>query len=135
MQADSAFMRVTELLPTWPSGYLWRGRSNEQMDPEAKMGLALPHYLKLVPLAQADLEKYRKDLIEGYLYMAYYYYSQNDLTNAKTYYQQVVEPGSDEQNRYGCVGGFGRTINAHFAFSLNSPTERLGYFFWFLPTL
>lgn len=89
--ADNAFVKVVELNPTWPSGLTWRGRCNEQLDPDSKLGLALPYYQQMLPLAQADATKYKRDLIEGYLYLGYYYYNKEDFATAKFNYGKVIE--------------------------------------------
>jgi tetratricopeptide (TPR) repeat protein len=90
-KADNAFVKVVELNPTWPSGLTWRGRCNEQLDPDSKLGLALPFYQQMIPVAAADPSKYKKDLIEGYLYLGYYYYSKEDYSSAKYNYGKVIE--------------------------------------------
>lgn len=90
-QADNAFVKVVELNPTWPSGLTWRGRCNDLLDPDSKLGLALPFYQQMIPIAAADPTKYKKDLIEGYLYLGYYYYSKDDYDSAKYNYGKALE--------------------------------------------
>ncbi|MBL7786715.1 MAG: tetratricopeptide repeat protein [Chitinophagales bacterium] len=90
-KADDAFLKVTELNATWPSGYAWRARSNDQLDPDSKLGLALPHYQKMISIAQSDPAKYSRDLVEAYLYMGYHYYQKNDLSAAKANYTEVIK--------------------------------------------
>lgn len=90
-KADSAFIKVTEMQPASPTGYLWRARSNSQLDPESEKGFALPFYLKFIELA-TDETKYKKDLLEAYSYLGYYYaiITQN-MTEAKKAWKKVQE--------------------------------------------
>ncbi len=74
VKADTAFAKVTELNPSWPNGYFWRGRSNAQIDTGAKQGLANPYYAKFISLAEADttnITKQKNNLIEANSYLAY----------------------------------------------------------------
>ena len=96
--ADTAFMRVTELQPISPIGHLWRARCNSQLDPESENGLALPHYQKFVELA-TDEEKYNKELIEANSYLGYYYaVITEDMNQAKTVWKKVQELDPQNQN-------------------------------------
>lgn len=93
-RADSAFAKVTELLPAWPTAYLWRGRSNTGLDPDSKQGLAKPYYEQYIQIATADtanLSKYQKDLVEANRYLAYYYLVQKDCDQSSTYWKRVLE--------------------------------------------
>src|SRR5690606_1478527 len=37
LRADSSFRVLTQLNPSWPVGYAWRGRANSLIDPEATL--------------------------------------------------------------------------------------------------
>ncbi|MDX2002041.1 MAG: tetratricopeptide repeat protein [Chitinophagales bacterium] len=89
-KADSAFAKVTEMQPTTGVTYIWRARSNAQLDPETTQGLALPHYQKFIELT-TDTEKYKKELVEAYEYLGYYYFVKDDLTQSKAAWQKVKE--------------------------------------------
>jgi len=90
-KADSAFLRVTELQPASPTGYLWRARCNSQLDPESEKGYALPHYLKFIELA-TDEVKYKKDLLEAYSYLGYYYaIIKENMSEAKKAWAKVQQ--------------------------------------------
>src|SRR5438045_5416072 len=78
-KADSAFAKVNELTPKYASGFLWRAEANSHIDSTSAMGLAKPHYEKYIEVATADTAgmasaKYKGGLIEGYRYLASYYY-------------------------------------------------------------
>lgn len=70
--ADSTFAKLTELSPAYLTGHLMRAKSNVQLDPELKTGLAKPYYEKVVELGIADPEKNKKALLEAYKYLGYY---------------------------------------------------------------
>ncbi len=89
--ADSAFAKVTEMSPTYLTGFLMRARSSVQLDPELKDGLAKPHYEKVVELGIADVEKNKKSLLEAYKYLGYYYVQQNNAIEAKANFTKAFE--------------------------------------------
>jgi len=93
VKADSVFTKVTELNPTWPTGYFWRGRANAQQDVDMKLGLATPHYSKYVELAVADtvnFAKYKTNLIESNSALAFAAYVQKDCKKSIEYWNQVL---------------------------------------------
>ncbi len=71
-KSDSAFRRVVQLRPSFLTGHLELARVNSQLDPETEVGLAKPHYEKVIELAATDEVKNGKVLAEAYYYMAYY---------------------------------------------------------------
>lgn len=101
LEADSAFIKVTEMQPTAPLGYLWRGRCNANLDPETTAGLAYPHYQKFVELA-TDETKYKKDLVEAYQYLGFYYVMKDDNNSAKPYWKKVgeLDPGNKKSEEF-----------------------------------
>ncbi|HXH18957.1 MAG TPA: tetratricopeptide repeat protein, partial [Chitinophagales bacterium] len=101
-KADTAFLKVTELQPVSPTGYLWRARCNSQLDPESEKGLALPHYLKFIELA-TDETKYKKDLLEAYSYLGYYYaIITENMADAKKSWAKVqqLEPDNPKAKEF-----------------------------------
>ncbi|MBX7203148.1 MAG: tetratricopeptide repeat protein [Bacteroidia bacterium] len=88
-KADTAFMRVTEVQPKLTVGYLWRGRSNANLDADGKLGLAKPFYEQLITIAETDSVKYQKDLTEAYEYLGAFYYITGDFANSRTYWEKV----------------------------------------------
>jgi tetratricopeptide (TPR) repeat protein len=77
-KADSTFTQITELAPTSFLGYFWRARTNSMIDPEASEGLAKPYYEKVIEVLLDQSDRYKKELIESYKYLGYYYYMQAD---------------------------------------------------------
>ncbi len=100
-EADTAFMKVTEMQPTAPLGYFWRGRCNSYLDPETTEGLAFPHYQKFVELA-TDEAKSKKELVEAYQYLGFYYVMKDDNASAKPYWKKVgeLDPGNKKSEEF-----------------------------------
>lgn len=93
--SDSAFKKVLSVNPQLVLAHKWRAKSNVQLDPDSKLGLAKPHYEKVVELILAKpetLEKNKKDLIEAYEYLgAYNFIITKDIVTAKDYFTKVKE--------------------------------------------
>lgn len=70
--ADSVFAIYEEKYPDQLYGYLWRARSNAQIDTSMTEGLAVPHYIKLVEVAMKDSVKNRAVLLNAYGYLGSY---------------------------------------------------------------
>src|SRR5688572_2977493 len=87
--ADSVYTFITTNNPTFPQGHLWRARSNANLDPETKTGLAKPHYEKYIEVAGADKEKNKSGLVEANYYLAYYYYNKKDNAKASAHLKEV----------------------------------------------
>lgn len=100
-KADSVFAKVTELNATWPNGYLWRGRANALLDPEAIAGIAAPHYQKYIELAEADTVNAAKNknyLIESYKTLAFSAFVKKECKKSIEYWNKVlVLDPEDEQ--------------------------------------
>ncbi|GMU97064.1 MAG: hypothetical protein AMXMBFR50_25790 [Ignavibacterium album] len=88
--ADSALAILTEKAPNLPVAYIWRARVNTNFDPESVGGFAKPFYEKFIELVGDDSGKYKKDLVEAYSYLGYYYYLQNDIAKSKNFWVQVL---------------------------------------------
>jgi tetratricopeptide (TPR) repeat protein len=89
--ADSIFTRLNEVKPDFALGYLWRARVNSMFDPDSKEGKARPYYEKFIALAGSDQSKYKKELIEAYSYIGYYYLLKNDHIRSKDAWKKVKE--------------------------------------------
>lgn len=93
-RADSIFTRLTEVSPNWLPGFSWRARCNEQIDTDGKLGLSQPHYAKVIQLGTSDaanISKYKKNLIDAYNYLGYYFYLKKDFSNAIANYTKTIE--------------------------------------------
>jgi hypothetical protein len=75
-KADTAFGSVISLSASSHLGYLWKARVQAMYDPETTLGLALPLYTKALSIMETKLEKFKKEMIESYNYIGYYYYLQ-----------------------------------------------------------
>ncbi|MFN0189696.1 MAG: tetratricopeptide repeat protein, partial [Bacteroidia bacterium] len=93
LMADSIFAKVTELSPTWPNGYLYRGRSLSQADSMFTTFAALPHYQKYIDLITVDtasIAKYSRELIEANSYFAVAYLRQKEFKKSIEYWNKVL---------------------------------------------
>lgn len=78
LKADECFKEVSEKAPENYLGYLWRGRTNAQLDPETTSGLAKPHYEKAAEILEAQANPANNSkLIECYRYLCYFYFKKN----------------------------------------------------------
>ncbi|MEI7595796.1 MAG: tetratricopeptide repeat protein [Bacteroidota bacterium] len=91
IQADTAFGSFISLNSKSQLGYLSRARVNSQIDTETTKGLAKPYYEKVVEICSADPVKFKKELIESYQYMGFYYYVNKDNATSKSFWQKVLE--------------------------------------------
>ncbi len=102
VNADTSFSQIIKSNPTLPLGYLWRAKSNTQLDPSNEKGLAKPYYEKFVELVKPEeIEKNKKDLIEGYSYLGFQAMRQKDTAIAKANWQKVLElePTNDKAKK------------------------------------
>lgn len=100
-KADTAFNKFIELQPKLSVGYLWLGRANAYMDPDAKLDLAKAAYDKVIEIASPAPETgtNKKDLIEAYRYMANYYGGHRDrLDQVKLYMEKVLALDPNDAN-------------------------------------
>jgi tetratricopeptide (TPR) repeat protein len=71
-KADSVFAIYAEKYPDHLHGYLWRARSSALLDSTMSLGLAVPHYKKLIEVAAADSVKNKAVLLTSYEYLGGY---------------------------------------------------------------
>ena len=89
-KADTTFGTFISLNSKVPNGFLWRAKTKTNFDPDSKLGLAKPFYEKYIERV-TDKEKEKRDLIEAYSYLGYYYFLQKDNENAKVNWLKVKE--------------------------------------------
>jgi len=98
-QADKAYDAVIELNPDSYQGYLWKARVNALIDPDTELGLAKPHYEKVIEVL-ADREDKNQtmtsSLVEAYRFLAWYYYKNKDFPNTKLNSEKVLEFDPEE---------------------------------------
>ena len=100
MNADSCFAQVTRLSIDYPTGYLWRAKSNAQQEGSStEKGMAKPHYeIFISKIKPEETEKNKKDLIDANTYLGVYYAKNKDYKTAKTYFAKVVELDPANEN-------------------------------------
>ncbi|RHR82605.1 hypothetical protein [Odoribacter sp. AF15-53] len=74
VKADTLFGALSVQVPNSYVSYFWRARVNSMLDPETTQGLAKPYYEKVIEIALAQPERYKRELIESYKYLGYYHY-------------------------------------------------------------
>jgi tetratricopeptide (TPR) repeat protein len=75
LKADSAFTIVSRLNAAYAGGYIWKGRIQSILDPEAKSAAAKENYQKALELLEkGDAAKNQKSIIECYKYLGSYYF-------------------------------------------------------------
>ena len=90
--ADTFFAQFIARTPTTPDGYLWRGKNLALLDDQTNPKfIALPYYQQFVEKFAADPVKNKRGLSESYLYIGSYYAQNNDITNAKLYFNKMLE--------------------------------------------
>ena len=91
-KADSVFGIYEEKYPDQVYGYLWRARSNAAIDTTLELGLAVPHYLKLIDLVSKDSVKNKAILVRAFEYLgAYEANTTKDYNKAMEYYNKVLQ--------------------------------------------
>jgi tetratricopeptide (TPR) repeat protein len=96
VNADSAFSKLVQAKPDLIQGYVWRARTNAQLDISSEKGLAKPFYEKVVALGEKDSVKFKNDLLDAYHYLGYYYYLQKDNSAAKSWFQRALGLAPDD---------------------------------------
>ncbi len=109
LDADSAFARVNEMKADYAEAYYWRGMSLSSLDPESKTDTPKPLMDKYIELQTADPAKYeankdkwKKDLINAYSYLGYYYLVRDKVADnkikARENYKKVLELDPENAN-------------------------------------
>lgn len=101
-KADSAFAKLIEVKPDYADGYYWRGNVQASLDSEAKDTLGLSSYITYVSMVEATPEKYKKNLIVSYDYLAKYYIKQEKDSIAKVYLEKIIalDPNNKQAKEY-----------------------------------
>jgi Tfp pilus assembly protein PilF len=104
VKADTAFKRLTHLNPEWPVAYMWRGRTNSMLDPNAESDSTKMHYEKMLSLVKPEEKagSYKNYVVEGYEYLGYYYVKKKDDAKARENWLLVkeLEPGNEKAKFY-----------------------------------
>lgn len=91
LKADSIFGDFAIRYPDHYMGYFWRARVNAILDPNTESGLAKPHYEKVAEILEKtnNVER-KKEMIESYQYLGYYYYLKEDMPNSLIYFNKII---------------------------------------------
>lgn len=96
-EAEAVFTKVLDKTPNYAQGWLMKARCTNGLDPDGIQFLSKANYEKYIEFASVDREKNKKNLIEAYKYIGYYYVKQNDKANAKIYFEQVTSLDPTDQ--------------------------------------
>lgn len=92
VKSDSCFSKLTQAIPTFATGYFWRGKANVQQDPKNEKWLAKPHYEKALSLVKPEERSGSKtNVIEACEYLGYYHLTIKDNAKAKEYFTIIKE--------------------------------------------
>lgn len=104
IKADSAFSQLAKLNPSWPTVYIWRGRANVSLDPQVEKDHAKIWYERVLSTVKPEEKSttYKKESIEAYEYLGYYYVTKKDKTNADLMFNTIKEldPTNQKQKDY-----------------------------------
>jgi tetratricopeptide (TPR) repeat protein len=100
IQSDSVFTKVLEVTPEHATSWLMKARIGNRLDTaEVKQFIPKEAYENYIKYGSADPERNKRNLIESYKYMAYYWIQQEEKGNvtAKGYYEKVLELDPTDQ--------------------------------------
>lgn len=113
--ADKAFAELIEKFPEAEEyGLQQRGYANANADPDMSLGLAKPHFERLIELILAHDELTAVDnnrLLDGYRYLMGYYYKQKDNENALLYAKKQLELKPDDEDLQKVVESLENSVN------------------------
>ena len=103
--ADSVFSVYTEKYPDQKYGYYWRAKSNAAIDTAMEQGLAIPHYLKAIEIAEKDTagDANQKILVESYGYIASFKANHDkDYDSSIEYFEKILrlQPDNEDAKKY-----------------------------------
>jgi tetratricopeptide (TPR) repeat protein len=92
-ESDSAFVNLTLLSPSWPTGYIYRGRVNYSLDPKIERDDTRIQYEKVLEVIKPEEKAttYKKEAIEAYEYLGYYYVTKKDKAKADEMFKAIQE--------------------------------------------
>jgi tetratricopeptide (TPR) repeat protein len=98
-KADAAFEKAAS---KYPDANFWRGRCNFKLDnQETPEGLATPHFTKFIELVGGDAasaQANKKNLIESYSYLGFFYYTKQNFACSKAAWLSVkaLDPANEK---------------------------------------
>lgn len=103
LSADSVFGIYTQKYPEQVHGPLWQARCNSLMDTSMELGLAVPHYKKLIEVAATDTVAHKSYLLSAYGYLASYEANiTKDYEASLVYFEKMLalDPDNKDALRY-----------------------------------
>ncbi len=98
--AQKVFTEITQKEPDNVQAYLWIANTAYSLDPDGKLGLALPQYEKVIEAALKDTVKNAAELYESYRFMGSYYFynAKPDYDKAESYFTKLIylDPKKDQ---------------------------------------
>ena len=92
IKADTCFGKVIELKKDSYLGYVWKGRTQQALEPTMAKGLARPYYEKVLELTESTKDKRKVEIIEANTYLGrFLYYIKQDKPGSKVYWEKVKE--------------------------------------------
>jgi tetratricopeptide (TPR) repeat protein len=91
LKADSVFVKVLEVTPDYAPGWMMRARIGNRLDStDTKLYLPMVPYENYIKYASVDKEKNKKNLLEAYKYLAWYWVQNDDNAKAKSYFEEIL---------------------------------------------
>lgn len=106
LSADSVFGMYTQKYPEQVHGPLWQARCNSLIDTSMELGLAVPHYKKLIEVAAMDTVANKSYLLSAYGYLASYEANViKDYEASLIYFEKVLalDPDNKDALRYTAI--------------------------------
>lgn len=103
-KADTSFSKVIELSPNSYLGYFWKARVKALLDPETDSGYAKPWYEKVVAILE-NATNNKKELIESYQYLGYYYYLKKEKETSLLFWKKILEIDPNDKKAIEAING------------------------------
>ncbi len=99
--ADQAYADLATKFPDAEDfAVFMRARLSAALDPDTKQGLAKPHYERLAEIIEGHIDNLtsvdKARILEAYHYMAYYYYSHDNIATAKTIAEKTLKVDAED---------------------------------------
>ena len=96
IKADTVFAQLSRLEPTAYRANFWRSRVNFALDPLSAKDIAKSFYEKTLVLVEAKADaKFNPVIIECSRFLGFYYYTKNDYTQSKVYWNKILAINPD----------------------------------------
>lgn len=89
VSADTTFGSLIEKYPNFIRGPYWKAQVKSRLDPDTKLGYALPYYQKYVTI-ETETDKYKKYLLTAYNYIGSYFLFKGDKANADLAWNAMI---------------------------------------------